>query len=56
MSEALTFLDEAEFVEQYAWFGAMRDVGDAVGKKNGLQSGNELSRAGKLYCCGNPGE
>lgn len=56
MRDALRFLDETEFVERYAWFGAMRDVGDAVGKSNGLQCGNELSRAGKLYCCGNPGE
>jgi len=49
MREAVQFLEETEFVERYAWFGAMEDVGEAVGRANGLQKGNELTEAGKLY-------
>lgn len=49
MRETVGFLEEAEFVERYAWFGAMEDVGEAVGRANGLQSGNSLTEAGKLY-------
>lgn len=49
MRETVAFLEEAEYVERYAWFGAMEDVGDAVGRANGLQNGNSLSEAGKLY-------
>lgn len=49
MNEALKFLDEAPYVEKYAWFGAMRDVGEAVGRSNGLQRAGGLSPAGKLY-------
>ena len=49
IKEALEFLDEAPFVERYSWFGAMRDVGEAVGRSNGLQVGGKLSSAGELY-------
>jgi hypothetical protein len=49
MSAALKFLEGAHYVERYAWFGAMEDVGDAVGRANGLQDGEQLSAAGKLY-------
>jgi hypothetical protein len=49
MREAVRFLEESNFVERYAWFGAMEDVGEGVGRANGLQKGNELSEAGKLY-------
>ena len=50
MREALNFLDSAEYVERYAWFGAMRDVGEAVGMSNGLQCESGLSEVGRLYC------
>jgi hypothetical protein len=49
MKEALAFLDGQEFVERYAWFGAMSDVGDGVGRANGLQKDGKLTEAGKLY-------
>jgi len=49
MREALNFLDSAPYVERYAWFGSMRDVGEGVGKTNGLQQEGGLSEAGKLY-------
>jgi hypothetical protein len=49
MKEAVQFLEETEFVERYAWFGAMEDVGEGVGRANGLQKKNELTEAGKLY-------
>jgi hypothetical protein len=49
MHEALRFLDTAPWVERYAWFGAMEDVGEGVGRANGLQGGGGLSRAGELY-------
>jgi hypothetical protein len=49
MTEAVRFLEAADFVERYAWFGAMEDVGEAVGRVNGLQDGGRLSEAGKLY-------
>jgi Glycosyl hydrolase catalytic core len=49
MREALKFLDEQVYVERYAWFGAMEDVGEAVGRANGLQEGNQLSKAGIIY-------
>lgn len=50
MSEALRFLDDTEYVERYAWFGAMSDVGEGVGRCNGLQNDGQLSRTGQLYC------
>lgn len=49
MRKAVEFLDQASYVERYAWFGAMKDVGEGVGRANGLQEGGELSGAGKLY-------
>jgi Glycosyl hydrolase catalytic core len=49
MTEALKFLDEAPFIERYSWFGAMEDVGEGVGRANGLQDGGKLSAAGQLY-------
>ena len=50
MKEALPWLDKHPSVERYAWFGAMREVGDEVGRANGLQRGGEaLSEAGKVY-------
>jgi hypothetical protein len=49
MAEAVRFLEEAPYVERYAWFGAMEDVGEAVGRANGLQEAGRLSEAGKLY-------
>jgi hypothetical protein len=50
MKDALRFLDNAAFVQRYAWFGAMEDVGEAVGRANGLQKDGQLTEAGKLYC------
>jgi hypothetical protein len=50
MKEAVDFMEKTEYVERYAWFGAMEDVGEGVGRANGLQKGDELSEAGKLYC------
>jgi hypothetical protein len=49
MREALKFLDGKSFVERYSWFGAMEDVGEAVGRSNGLQKDEKLSEAGKIY-------
>jgi len=49
MEEAVRFLDEAPFVQRYAWFGAMEDVGEGVGRANGLQRDGDLSEAGNLY-------
>jgi Glycosyl hydrolase catalytic core len=49
MKEALQFLDGASFIEKYSWFGAMEDVGEDVGRSNGLQKDGKLSEAGKMY-------
>jgi Glycosyl hydrolase catalytic core len=49
LQESIQFLDSAQFVERYAWFGAMEDVGEAVGRSNGLQINGTLSEAGKIY-------
>ena len=49
MREALEFLDKTPFVERYSWFGAMEDVGEAVGRSNGLQKDGKLSEAGSMY-------
>lgn len=49
LNEAIGFLDESSFVQRYAWFGAIRDVGEGVGRANGLQRDGKLSEAGKLY-------
>lgn len=49
MKEALRFLDEAPYVQRYAWFGAMKEVDEGVGKANGLQKDGGLSRTGELY-------
>jgi len=49
MTEALRFLEASPFVERYSWFGAMEDVGEAVGRANGFQKDGKLSEAGKLY-------
>jgi hypothetical protein len=56
MREAIGFLDNAGFVERYAWFGAMADVGEGVGRANGLQKTGKLSRAGGVYCLGTPNQ
>jgi hypothetical protein len=50
MKDAMSFLDQAHYVQRYAWFGAMSDVGDAVGQANGLQKDGKLSAAGLIYC------
>lgn len=49
MRKAVDFLDQAPYLERYAWFGAMKDVGEGVGRANGLQEDGALSEAGKLY-------
>lgn len=49
MRECVGFLEEAEFVERYAWFGAREDVGDGVGWANALQKEGMLTEAGRLY-------
>ncbi|KAF2419905.1 hypothetical protein EJ08DRAFT_653981 [Tothia fuscella] len=49
MEEALNFLDSTDFVERYAWYGAMSDVGVDVGRANGFQAEGRLTDAGKLY-------
>ncbi|QDS72173.1 hypothetical protein FKW77_004676 [Venturia effusa] len=49
MRETVRFLEETDYVERYAWFGAMEDVGEDMGRANGLQRGNSLTEAGKLY-------
>ena len=49
MREALSWLDGMEGVERYAWFGAMEDVGEGVGRANGLQKDGRLSEAGRMY-------
>jgi hypothetical protein len=50
MNEAISFLENADFVERYAWFGAMADVGEGVGRANNLQMEGMLSPAGVVYC------
>ena len=51
MRQAIPFLDECEFVERYAYFGAMKSVGDWVGEANCLhdKGGAGLTLAGKIY-------
>ncbi|TLD32572.1 putative cell wall protein o-glucosyl hydrolase [Venturia nashicola] len=49
MRECVEFLEQAKYVERYAWYGAMDDVGNGVGRANGLQRGDQLTKAGKLY-------
>jgi hypothetical protein len=49
MKDALEFLDSTDYVQRYAWFGAMADVGEAVGRANGLQKDGKLTSAGNLY-------
>ena len=49
MKEALRFLEEAPFVERYAWFGSMKEVGPEVGQANCLEKDGQLSAAGKIY-------
>jgi len=48
--EALSFLDQQQWVERYAWFGAKMDVGKMVGSANDLSMGGHLTEVGKVYC------
>jgi hypothetical protein len=54
--ESTQWMDQTDWVEKYAWFGAMEDVGEGVGRCCGLQertndAKNEwkLSNVGRLY-------
>lgn len=49
MREAVQFLEQEEYVDKYAWFGAMENIGEDVGRANALQKRGELTEAGKLY-------
>jgi hypothetical protein len=51
MRQAIPFLGKCEFVERYAYFGAMKSVGDWVGEANCLhdKEGAGLTSAGKVY-------
>ena len=51
VKQALPFLDGCEFVERYAYFGAMKSVGDWVGEASCLhgKDGAGLTAVGKLY-------
>jgi hypothetical protein len=49
MKDILDFMDTSSFVHRYAWFGAMEDVGEGVGRGNGLQKDGKLTAAGQLY-------
>jgi hypothetical protein len=49
MREVVGFMDASSFVHRYAWFGAMQDVGEGVGRGNGLQKNGQLSATGQLY-------
>src|SRR5690606_20973542 len=43
------FMDETEWVEKYAWFGAMRDL-QGVDENNALMDGDgEISALGRQY-------
>lgn len=49
---ALKFLDEKEFVERYAWFGAATNKGSmgGVALVNELAKEGNLTTVGKVYC------
>ena len=50
MKQTIPFLDGCDFVERYAYFGAMKSVGDWVGEANCLhKEGASLTAVGKLY-------
>jgi hypothetical protein len=49
MKETVSFMDASPFVHRYAWFGAMKDVGEGVGRANGLQNDSQLSALGHAY-------
>ena len=50
MRQAIPFLDQCDFVEKYAYFGAMKSVGDWVGEANCLhKEGAGLTSVGKIY-------
>ncbi|KAH8886451.1 hypothetical protein GQ53DRAFT_875619 [Thozetella sp. PMI_491] len=47
--QSVQYLDTLDWVERYAWFGAMRDVGH-VGRNAALLDGNgQLTNLGKIY-------
>jgi hypothetical protein len=51
MKQTIPFLDSCDFVERYAYFGAMKSVGDWVGEANCLhdKESTGLTSPGKLY-------
>jgi hypothetical protein len=51
VKQTVPFLDACDFVERYAYFGAMKSVGDWVGEANCLhdRAGAGLTSIGKLY-------
>ena len=50
MKQTIPFLDGCDFVERYAYFGAMKSVGDWVGEANCLhKEGAGLTSVGKVY-------
>ena len=51
MRQTIPFLDGCSFVERYAYFGAMKSVGDWVGEVNCLhdKEGAGLTSIGKIY-------
>ena len=51
LRQTVPFLDRCDFVERYAYFGAMKSVGDWVGEANCLhdKDGAGLTSVGKLY-------
>jgi hypothetical protein len=54
MKASLSLLESLDFVEKYAWFGAMDEPGEWTGKEIALTETNggkgSLRRLGRLYC------
>lgn len=55
MMESIVLLDGLDFVERYAWFGAMDDPGEWTGKEIALtetlgHGQGALRRVGRMYC------
>ena len=55
MKEGLALLDGLEFVERYAWFGAMDEPGEWTGREIALSETlghgqGTLRRVGRMYC------
>lgn len=55
MKESLALLDGLDFVERYAWFGAMDEPGEWTGKEIALSETlghgqGTLRRVGRMYC------